>query len=58
MIAPEDARDLMGELREIRGQEYREFQAHGWRLPYDDRARIHDQLARLDHEVDQIRDEP
>jgi len=58
MIAPEDARDLMGELRDIRAQEYREFQAHGWRLPYDDGARIHERLARLDHEVDDIRDEP
>ena len=51
-------RALMGELRDIRAQEYREFQAHGWRLPYDDGARIHERLARLDHLVDQIRDEP
>jgi hypothetical protein len=58
MIAPDDARDLMGELRDIRAEEYREFQAHGWRLPYDDGARIHERLARLDHEVDDIRNEP
>lgn len=58
LIAPDDARELMVELHEIRAQEYREFQAHGWRLPYDDGVRIHERLARLDHEVDQIRDEP
>lgn len=48
MIAPDDARDLMIELREIRAQEYREFQAYGWQLPYDDGARIHERLVRLD----------
>lgn len=57
MIAPEDAHDLMVELREIRAQEYREFQEHGWRLPYDDGARIHERLVQLDHRVDEIRDE-
>jgi YMGG-like Gly-zipper len=57
MIAPEDAHDLMVELREIRAHEYREFQEYGWRLPYDDGARIHERLARLDHRVDEIRDE-
>jgi hypothetical protein len=58
MIAPDDARDLMGELHDIRAEEYREFQAHGWRLPYDEGARIHERLARLDRQVDDIRDEP
>lgn len=58
MIAPDDARDLMDQLRDVHRWEYREFQNHGWRLPYDDGARIHDRLARLDHQVDEIRDEP
>ena len=58
LIAPDDARDLMAQLHDIHHWEYREFQAHGWRLPYDDGARIHDRLARLDHQVDEIRDEP
>ena len=58
VIEPEDARDLMGELREIRMDEMREFQAHGRRLPYDDRARLRDRLMRLDREVDQVRREP
>jgi hypothetical protein len=58
MIAPDDAHELMAELRDIRAQEYREFQAHGWRLPYDDGARIHQRLAWLDHRVDEIRGEP
>lgn len=57
MIEPDDARDLMNQLQQIRYQEQREFQVHGWRLPDDDRARIRDRLDRLDHLVDQIRDE-
>jgi len=57
MIEPDDARDLMNQLQQIRYQEQREFQVHGWRLPDDDRERIHDRLDRLDHLVDQIRDQ-
>ena len=57
MIEPDDARDLMNQLQQIRYQEQREFQVHGWRLPDDDRQRIHERLDRLDHLVDQIRDE-
>lgn len=57
MIEPDDARDLMNQLQQIRYQEQREFQVHGWRLPDDDRARIRDRLDHLDHLVDQIRDE-
>jgi hypothetical protein len=57
MIEPDDARDLMNQLQQIRYREQREFQVHGWRLPDDDRYRIHGQLDRLDHLVDQIRDE-
>ena len=50
-------RDLMNQLQQIRYQEQREFQVNGWRLPDDDRYRFHAQLDRLDHLVDQIRDE-
>ena len=57
MIEPDDGRDLMNQLQQIRYQEQREFQVHGWRLPDDDRERIHERLDRLDHLVDQIRDE-
>lgn len=57
MIEPDDARDLMSQLQQIRFQEQREFQVHGWRLPDDDRERLHDRLDRLDHLVDQVRDE-
>ena len=58
MIEPDDAHGLMDQLRDIHRWEYREFQAHGWQLPYDDGARIHDRLVQLDRQVDQIREEP
>lgn len=58
LIEPEDARDLMDQLRDIHRQEAREFAVHGPNLPMDDRMRIRRQLERLDHEVDRIRDEP
>jgi hypothetical protein len=58
LIERDDARDLFHQLRDIQDQERREFQVHGWRLPYDDRMRIGAELRRLDHLVDQIRDEP
>ncbi|MDE2487834.1 MAG: glycine zipper 2TM domain-containing protein [Alphaproteobacteria bacterium] len=57
-IEPDDAHALMGRLHDIRGEEAREYSVHGWNLPPDDRMRLHDQLARLDREVDRIRDEP
>jgi hypothetical protein len=57
MIEPDDARDLMSQLQQIRYQEQREFQVHGWRLPDDDRERIGDRLQQLDHLVDETRDE-
>jgi hypothetical protein len=57
LIEPDDARDLTAQLRDIQGQEMREFRVHGWNLPQDDRARIRSDLDRLDHLVDQIRDE-
>ena len=58
LIEPDDAHDLMDQLRDIRRWEYREYQEHGWQLPYDDGARIHDRLATLDRQVDQVRSEP
>ena len=41
MIEPDDGRDLINQLQQIRYQEQRDFQVHGWRLPDDDRERIH-----------------
>jgi hypothetical protein len=58
LIDADDARDLTQQLRAIQYQEMREFRAHGWNLPYDDQARIRAQLAQLDRQVDQTRDEP
>lgn len=58
MIEPDDARDLMQQLRQIQWHEQREFQVHGWNLPDDDRQRIRFELDQLDHQVDQIRQEP
>lgn len=58
LIEPEDARDLMGQLRDIRMDEMREFQVHGDRLPYDDRDQIRRRLIQLDRQVDEIRNEP
>lgn len=57
MIEREDARDLMGQLRDIQMQEAREFRVHGWNLPGDDQQRIRARLGELDQEVDQIRNE-
>lgn len=57
MIERRDARDLMGQLRDIQMQEAREFRSHGWNLPGDDQQRIRARLAELDHQVDQIRNE-
>ena len=58
LIEPDDARDLLGQLRDIERQEVREFRVHGWSLPDDDRDRIRARLDQLDHLVDQIRAEP
>ena len=57
LIERDDARDLMGQLRDIQREERREFAVHGANLPEDDRDRIFDRLSRLDRLVDQIRDE-
>lgn len=58
LLERDDARDLMGRLRDIQMQEAREFRVHGWNLPDDDRYRIRGRLEQLDRLVDQIRDEP
>jgi hypothetical protein len=58
MLAPDDAHDLMSDLRAIQYEEMREYRVHGWTLPYDDQARIQAGLSRLDHRVDETRDEP
>lgn len=57
LIERDDARDLMGQLRDIQNREMREFRVHGWNLPDDDRMRIRSDLDRLDRLVDQIREE-
>jgi hypothetical protein len=54
-ISRDDARDLFGRLRDIQDREQREYQQHGWNLPYNDRMRIQDDLRRLDRRVDQYR---
>ena len=58
LLERDDARDLMGQLRDIQMQEAREFRVHGWNLPDDDRYSIRSRLEQLDRLVDQIRDEP
>lgn len=58
MIEPDDARELMQQLKQIQWHEQREFQVHGWNLPDDDRQRIRFELDQLDRQVDQIREEP
>jgi hypothetical protein len=57
LIERDDARDLMGQLRDIQTSEAREYQVHGWNLPGDDRERLRARLDQLDRLVDQIRDE-
>lgn len=47
---------LNREVNGVIGWETREFDAHGWGLPNDDRARIRVALDRIDHEVDRARD--
>ncbi len=58
LLMADDARDLMGQLRQIQSEEYREYRVHGWNLPEDDRARIRSELDQLDQTVDQTRNEP
>jgi hypothetical protein len=57
LIERDDARDLMGQLRDIQMHEAREFRIHSWNLPGDDDAAIRADLDQLDHLVDQIREE-
>ena len=47
---------LNQEIYRIAAWESREFDAHGWGLPGDDRARLRGALDRIDHEVDEARD--
>ena len=58
MLEPEDARDLMGQLRRIQYEEMREYREHGWNLPGHDQYRLQAELHQLDQRVDEIRDEP
>lgn len=58
LIEPDDARDLLAQLRDIQNQEAREFQVHRWNLPDDDQYRLQARLDRLDRLVDEIRAEP
>ena len=58
LIAPDDARDLLNQLRQIQYQEAREYRVHGWNLPRDDDQRIRQQLNELDRTVDETRQEP
>jgi hypothetical protein len=57
LIEPADARDLMGELRDIRMDEMSAYR-RGGRLSYEDHERLRRRLMRLDDEVDQVRNEP
>ena len=56
-IDRDDARDMMARLDGVRAEEAREFQVHGWNLPWDDRARIRAQLDQLDRMADRLGDE-
>jgi hypothetical protein len=58
MLMPDDAHEFMEQLHRIQYDEMREYRVHGWNLPYDDQARIRSEFERLDHAVDQTRDEP
>jgi hypothetical protein len=58
MILPDDARDLMDQLREIRRLEARDFQTFGWRLPWHERREIQSRLNGLERRIDEIRNEP
>ncbi len=56
-IQGDDARALFSQLRRIQDRERREYRVHGWGLPEDDRASIRADLDRLDHLVDETRDQ-
>ncbi len=57
MIERDGARDLLGQLRDIQVQEWREYRVHGSNLPYEDQARIRERFSELDRLVDQSRNE-
>jgi hypothetical protein len=58
MITPDDARELMEQMHRIQWHEQHLFQKFGWRLPDEARGRIHFELEQLDHQIDQMRQEP
>ncbi len=58
LIDRDGAQYLLDQLRNVKIDENREYQRHGWRLPDDDRYRIRSEYERLDREVDRIREEP
>jgi hypothetical protein len=51
-IARDEARDLMGRLRDIRQDEARGYRIHHGRLPPEDRGQIRHRLSRLEHQVE------
>ena len=55
VIHHDDARDLMQQLRDIRGEEMRQYRDHGDYLPPDDRVRLRMRLRELDRLVEQVR---
>lgn len=58
MLMPDDAHALSNELRHIQYEELREYQVHGWNLPYGDQYRINAELMRLNRTVAETRNEP
>lgn len=58
LLAADDGRDLLSQLRQIQYQEAREYRIHGLNLPSEDDQRIREQLNELDRTVDETRREP
>ncbi len=52
-----EARQANWRLQQIQRHEQQEFREHGWNLPGDDAADIRSDLDRLDHWIDQQRDQ-
>ena len=52
----EQARDANAQLWRVQNHEFREFQEHGWRLPWEDRQEIRGDLGRIDAGLDRMRD--
>ncbi len=47
---------FVSSLRDIERREAREFEAHGWSLPWNDRGALRDAFGRLDRRIDEVRD--